>query len=129
MVRYLVVDERPTQAAYIISDHQAHTDPLIERFERWARARLAQGFSLTEAARTVGASERALARRMKHVLVKTRLSYFQDLRIEHAVHRLQTGTASVGTIASEVGYADGVTLRTLLRRNLGRGVRELRGRA
>ena len=129
MVRYLVVDERPTQAAYIISDHQAHTDPLIERFERWARARLAQGFSLTEAARTVGASERALARRMKHVLVKTRLSYIQDLRIEHAVHRLQTGTASVGTIASEVGYADGVTLRTLLRRNLGRGVRELRGRA
>jgi len=129
VVRYLVVDERPTQAAYIISDHQAHTDPLIERFERWARARLAQGFSLTEAARTVGASERALARRMKHVLVKTRLSYFQDLRIEHAVHRLQTGTASVGTIASEVGYADGVTLRTLLRRNLGRGVRELRGRA
>ena len=25
-----------------------------------------------------------------------------------------------------VGYADGVTLRTLLRRRLGRGVRELR---
>jgi hypothetical protein len=35
----------------------------------------------------------------------------------------------VETIASEVGYADGVTLRTLLRRKLGRGVRELRGRS
>jgi len=128
VARYLVVDERPTQAAYIISDHLAHTDPLIERFERWARARLAQGFSLTDAARAIGASERTLARRLNHVLGKTPLSYFQDLRIEHAVHRLQTGTASVDAIAGEVGYADGVTLRTLLRRKLGRGVRELRGR-
>ena len=129
VARYLVVDERPTQAAYIIPDHLAHADPLIERFERWARARLAQGFSLTEAARAVGASERTLARHLSRVLGKTPLSFFQDLRIEHAVHRLQTGTASVETIASEVGYADGVTLRTLLRRKLGRGVRELRGRS
>jgi transcriptional regulator GlxA family with amidase domain len=128
VARYLVVDERPSQAAYVISDHLAHADPLIERFEHWARARLAQGFSLTDAARAVGASERTLARRLERVLGKTPLSYFQDLRIEHAVHRLQTGTASVDTIAAEVGYADGVTLRTLLRRKLGRGVRELRGR-
>jgi len=126
VARYLVVDERASQAAYVIPDHLAHADPLIERFEQWARSRLAQGFSLTEAARTVGASERTLARRLHRVLGKTPLSYFQDLRIEHAVHRLQTGTASVDAIASEVGYADGVTLRTLLRRKLGRGVRELR---
>jgi transcriptional regulator GlxA family with amidase domain len=128
VARYLMLDERPSQAAYVISDHLAHADPLIERFEQWARARLAQGFSLTDAARAVGASERTLARRLHQVLGKTPLSYFQDLRIEHAVHRLQTGTASVDAIASEVGYADGVTLRTLLRRRLGRGVRELRGR-
>ena len=128
VAHYLMIDERPSQAAYVISDHLAHADPLIERFERWARARLAKGFSLTEAARSVGASERTLARHLHRVLGKTPLSYFQDLRIEHAVHRLQTGTASVDSIASEVGYADGVTLRTLLRRKLGRGVRELRGR-
>jgi transcriptional regulator GlxA family with amidase domain len=128
VARYLMLDERPSQAAYVISDHLAHADPLIERFEQWARARLAQGFSLTDAARAVGASERTLARRLHQVLGKTPLSYFQDLRIEHAVHRLQTGTASVDAIATEVGYADGVTLRTLLRRKLGRGVRELRGR-
>ena len=127
VAHYLMLDERASQAAYVISDHLAHADPLIERFERWARARLAQGFSLTEAARAVGASERTLARHLHRVLGKTPLSYFQDLRIEHAVHRLQTGTASVDAIASEVGYADGVTLRTLLRRKLGRGVRELRG--
>jgi transcriptional regulator GlxA family with amidase domain len=128
VARYLMLDERPSQAAYVISDHLAHADPLIERFEQWARARLAQGFSLTEAARAVGASERTLARHLDRVLGKTPLSYFQDLRIEHAVHRLQTSIASVDAIATEVGYADGVTLRALLRRKLGRGVRELRGR-
>jgi len=128
VARFLILDERTSQAPYVISDHLAHADPLIELFEQWARARLAQGFSLTEAARAVGTSERTLARRLQRVLGKTPLSYFQDLRIEHAVHRLQTGTASVDTIAGEVGYADGVTLRTLLRRKLGRGVRELRNR-
>jgi len=76
VARYLVLDERPTQAAYIITDHLAHSDPLIERFERWARERLAQGFSLAEGARAVGASERTLARHLNRVLGKTPLSYF-----------------------------------------------------
>ena len=65
---------------------------------------------------------------MRGVLGKTPLSYFQDLRIERAVHLLRTGTESVDQIAAQIGYADGVTLRTLLRRKLGKGVRELRGR-
>lgn len=128
VARYLMIDERPSQAAYVIADHLAHADPLIERFERWARAHLADGFSLAAAAGAVGTSERTLARRLQRVLGKTPLSYFQDLRVERAVHRLQTSRASVDAIAAEVGYGDGVTLRTLLRRKLGRGVRELRGR-
>jgi len=127
VARYLMIDGRPSQAAYAIPDHLAHADPLIERFERWARAHMAQGFSLGEAARATGSSERTLARRLQRVLGKTPLSYFQDLRVERALHRLQTSRDSVDAIAAEVGYADGVTLRTLLRRRLGRGVREIRG--
>jgi transcriptional regulator GlxA family with amidase domain len=42
------------------------------------------------------------------------------------VHLLKTTSHSIERIAAMVGYADGVTLRTLLRRRLGRGVRELR---
>jgi transcriptional regulator GlxA family with amidase domain len=77
VARYLVIDARPSQGAYVISDHLAHADPVIERFEQWARERLAQGFSLADAAQAVGASERTLARRLQRVLGKTPLSYFQ----------------------------------------------------
>jgi transcriptional regulator GlxA family with amidase domain len=124
--RYLIVDSRPSQSAYAMSDHLAHADPLVQKFERWARDRLAEGFSLDEAARTVGASKRTLARRINDVLGKSPLSYFQDLRIERAVHLLRTSSGDVESIAAAVGYADGVALRNLLRRKLGRGVREIR---
>jgi transcriptional regulator GlxA family with amidase domain len=125
---YLVVDSRPSQSAYVLADHLAHSDPLIERFERWARSRLPQGFSLDDAAATAGASKRTLARRMQTVLGKSPLSYFQELRVERAVHLLKTTDESVEAIAERVGYADGVTLRTLLRRRLGHGIKEIRRR-
>ena len=126
--RYLVVDPRPSQAAFTIPDHLAHSDPLVERFERWVRRQLADGFSLSEAARAVATSERTLARRLQSVLGKSPLAYVQDLRVERAVHLLQTSSASIDQIAAQVGYADGVTLRTLIRRKIGRGVREIRAR-
>ncbi len=124
--KYLIVDSRPSQSAYALTDHLVHTDPIVQRFERWARARLADGFSLDDAAKAVGASKRTLARRMHAALGKTPLSYFQSLRVERAVHLLKTGSASVDAIAARVGYADGATLRALLRRRLDLGVREIR---
>jgi transcriptional regulator GlxA family with amidase domain len=124
--KYLIVDSRPSQSAYVLTDHLIHNDPLVERFERWARTRLAHGFSLDEAAKAVAASKRTLARRMHAVLGKSPLSFFQSLRVERAVHLLKTGNESVDEIAARVGYADGVTLRALLRRRLGYGIREIR---
>jgi transcriptional regulator GlxA family with amidase domain len=124
--RYLVVDVRTSQSIYSIPDHLAKADPLIEQFERWARGRLAEGFSLDEAVKALATSKRTLARRMQGALGKSPLAFFQDLRIERAVHLLRTGHASVDQIAAEVGYTEGVTLRALLRQKLGRGVREIR---
>ncbi len=127
--RYLLVEARGSQAEFVIPDHLAHADPVVERFEGWARQQLAHGFSLAQAAVAVGASERTLARRLQGVLGKSPLSYFQDLRVERAVHLLRTSSDSVDQIAAQIGYADGVTLRALLRRKLGRGVRALRAGA
>jgi transcriptional regulator GlxA family with amidase domain len=124
--RFLIVDSRPSQSAYALSDHLMHADPLVQRFEQWARAHLAQRFSLDAAAKAVAASKRTLARRMHAVLGKTPVAYVQDLRVERAVHLLTTGRASVDEVAARVGYTDGATLRTLLRRKLRVGVRDIR---
>ena len=124
--KYLIVDSRASQSAYALTDHLGHSDPIVQRFEGWARARLTHGFSLDDAAKSVGASKRTLARRMQSVLGKSPLSYFQSLRVEHAVHLLKTGSASVEEVAARVGYTDGATLRALLRRRLNLGVKEIR---
>jgi transcriptional regulator GlxA family with amidase domain len=124
--KYLIVDSRTAQSAYALTDHLVHSDPIVQRFESWARARLARGFSLDDAAKTVGASKRTLARRMESVLGRSPLSYFQSLRVERAVHLLKTSNASVEDVAGRVGYTDGATLRALLRRQLNLGVKEIR---
>ena len=124
--RYLMFDPRPSQTAYAIPDHLIHADAVVERFERWARENLSNGFSLDDASRAIGASPRTLARRLRAALGKSPLSYFQDLRVERAVHLLQTTGESVERIAAEVGYSDAVTLRNLLRRRLGRSASQLR---
>jgi transcriptional regulator GlxA family with amidase domain len=124
--KYLIVDSRPSQSAYVLTDHLIHSDPVVQRFEAWARARLRQGFSLADAAKAVGSSKRTLARHLQSALGRSPLSYFQSMRVERAVHLLKTGNASVEEVAARVGYADGATLRTLLRRRLNLGVKEIR---
>jgi transcriptional regulator GlxA family with amidase domain len=109
--RYLLADLRSLQAAYIIPNHLAQADPLIKRFERWAREHLRKGFSLQEAAKVLATSPRTLQRRCDAVLGKSLLAYFQDLRVEHAQSLLHGNDVDIEEIAAEVGYADGATLR------------------
>ncbi len=125
VARFMLVDKRPSQAQYMIPDYLAHADPLIERFERWAREKLASGFSLRDAADALAVTPRTLQRRTEAVLGKSPLAFFQDMRVERAQHLISIGQ-NLEAVAGEVGYADGATLRSLLRRRLGRGVRELR---
>jgi transcriptional regulator GlxA family with amidase domain len=124
--RYLLADIRSSQAPYIIPNHLAQADPLILRFEKWARDHLRSGFSLQEAASALATSSRSLQRRCQEVLGKSPLAYFQDLRVERAQSLLHGSGLDLDAIAAEVGYVDGATLRTLLRQRLGRGVRDLR---
>lgn len=124
--RYLLSDRRPSQAAYAIVDQIAHNDPAVRRFERWSRANLAT-FKMSDAARATGMSERTLQRHVRRVLGRSPIAYVQDLRISKAIHRLQTSDATIDQIAEEVGYRDGGTLATLLRRKTGLGLKSLRG--
>ena len=124
--RYLLADIRSLQATYIIPNHLAQADPLIMSFEQWARKNLKKGFSLQNASKALATSTRTLQRRCDAILGKSPLAYFQDLRVEHAQSLLHGNDVDLEKVAAAVGYADGATLRTLLRERLGRGVRDLR---
>lgn len=122
---FLTHEDRASQTSFVMHEQLAQTDQLVERFEHWARTNLAD-FSLPAAARAVGASERTLERRLSSAPGKSPMAFVQDLRVERAIQRLRSSRDSLDDIAAEVGYSDAVTLRTLLRRRTGRGVRELR---
>jgi len=126
VARYLVVEARPSQAPFIIPDHLAHADEVVERFERWVREHLDRPFSLEDAARAVKVSPRSLERRVRTVMGKPPVAFVQDIRVEVATHLLRSTGADVEAVAAKVGYRDGTTLRTLLRKKLGRGIKELR---
>ncbi|HTE55971.1 MAG TPA: helix-turn-helix domain-containing protein [Kofleriaceae bacterium] len=127
--RHLLIDDRPSQAPFVAPSHVAYDDELVKRFETWARRHLAEPFQLARAARSIGASQRTLQRRVRAILGKSPIGFVQDLRLERAVHLLRATRDGVEAIAQAVGYEDASTLRTLLRRRMSTGVRELRAPA
>jgi transcriptional regulator GlxA family with amidase domain len=117
--RYLVLDSRPSQASYAIPGHLARTDPLVDAFERRLRGRLAEPLRLADTARELGVSERTLQRTVRAALGVTPVRFAQQIRLEQAVHLLRTTDLPLDTVARRIGYENGTTLATLLRRRLG----------
>ena len=126
VARYLVVDERPSQAPYIIPSALAQSDPVVAAFERWVRDRLAGPVSIPEAARSLGVSERTLQRSVQRTVGTSPIRFVQDLRIERAIHLLRTTDMSLEAISHKVGYEQANTLRTLLRERTGKTTAALR---
>ena len=117
--RYLVVDDRPSQATYAVPSVLAKRDPTVSAFEAWFRAHLAEPLSVPEAARALGISERTLQRALRRTLGTSPVRFAQDIRIEQACHLLRTTELPIEVIAHRVGYENGNTLRILLRERRG----------
>ena len=126
VARYLVVDERPSQSAYIIPSALAQSDPTVAAFERWVRAHLAESISIPGAARSIGVSERTLQRSVQRTVGTSPIRFVQDLRVEQAIHLIRTTGLSVEAISRKVGYEQANTLRVLLRERTGKTTRALR---
>jgi transcriptional regulator GlxA family with amidase domain len=128
VARYLVLDERPSQSAYIIPSALAQSDPTVAAFERWIREHLAEPISITDAAKAIGVSERTLQRSVQRTIGTSPIRFVQDLRIERARHLLRTTGLSMEAISRKVGYEHAHTLRVLLRQRTGETTSALRGR-
>ena len=128
VARYLVVDDRPSQAAYTIPSALAQSDPTVAAFERWIREHLAESISLPDAAKAIGVSERTLQRCVQRTIGTSPIRFVQDLRVERAAHLLRTTVLSLETISRKVGYEHPNTLRVLLRDRTGKTTSALRNR-
>jgi transcriptional regulator GlxA family with amidase domain len=127
VARYLVIDDRPAQSAYIIPSALAQHDPVVAAFERWARERLSEPISIPAAAKAIGVSDRTLQRSVQRTIGTSPIRFVQDLRVERATHLLRTTELSIETIARRVGYEQPNTLRLLLRERTGQTTATLRG--
>ncbi|GAB4582420.1 GlxA family transcriptional regulator [Nocardia sp. IFM 10818] len=127
IARYLVVDARPAQSAYVIPSALAQSDPLVADFERWVRAHMDRPITIADAARDLGVGERTLQRTVQRTLGTSPVRFVQDLRIEQATHLIRTTDQPLDAIARQVGYEHANTLRVLLRRRTGRTPAALRG--
>ena len=116
VAKLLIIDERPSQAAFVAYEHLRHEDPIVVEFERFVRARLDEPFNVAFVAQSLGTSRRTLERRVRAALNLTPLGFVQRLRIERARHLSATTDLTSAEIALRVGYANAETLRSLLRR-------------
>jgi transcriptional regulator GlxA family with amidase domain len=107
--------------------HQLSTnDEVVRRAESWVRRHLAEDFDIATLGRSVGVSPRTLARRLSAAVGLRPIGFVQRLRVEAAVHLLETTRLSVEQISARVGYTDANTLRRLVRRETKSSPRELR---
>jgi len=124
--RYLLLDQRRSQAPYMALSFMAGQDETIARAEAWARGNIARDFAMEEMAAAAGLAPRTFARRLAAVCGLSPVRFAQRLRIEAAELLLETTPLSVDEVARRVGYAEPSTLRRLIRREARRSPAELR---
>jgi len=129
VARFLAIDQRPTQARYMMLSAMAGLGKDVSEIERWIRKNLSRSFSMAEMARALGMSTRTLDRRVRVATGKGPSRFVQQLRLEQATHFIETSDRPLSEIAEAVGYRDATTLRRLLRRHLDVNPTEMRRRS
>lgn len=127
VARYLLIGDRPSQAAFAMPALLARQDPTMAAFERWVRNRLATPIQVADAARELGVSERTLQRTTHGVVGLSPLKFVLEVRLDEATFLLRTTELSAAAIADRVGYQNVGTLRALVRRRRGTTLAALRG--
>lgn len=96
-----------------------HNDALVTRAQAWLDANMSREISIVALARAMSISERSLARRFKAAIGQAPLAYLQSARLNAARALLETGDASVQTIAHRVGYSDASSFSRLFGKHFG----------
>jgi transcriptional regulator GlxA family with amidase domain len=124
----LLLDTHASQAPYMAVQHLAANDPTVLRAEKWVRAHLADDFDVPTLAKVLGTSPRTLARRLTQAVGTSTISFIQKIRVDSAIHLLETTQMPLSEIGARVGYSDPNALSRLIERETNALPRELRRR-
>jgi transcriptional regulator GlxA family with amidase domain len=117
--RYMLIDQRASQARYMIPTHIRHIDPTVVAAERWIDDHLAAPISVTALSSALAVSPKTLSRRIAAATGLPPIKFIQRRRLMHASHLIETTSMSIEAVASSVGYQDGTALRKLIKREFG----------
>lgn len=117
--RYLLIDQRSSQARYMMREHLEHTDPTVIAAERWIDAHLAQPITVRALSSELALSPKTLARRIEAATGVSPIKFIQRRRLSQAAHLLETTALSIDAVAAQVGYQDSTALRKLIKREFG----------
>jgi transcriptional regulator GlxA family with amidase domain len=113
-MKYLLIDDRTTQARYGVWDHvHPGGDDVARSFEALIEASLPDVPSVREAARELHMTEKTMARRLLKATGATPMALIQTVRMRHAERLLALGELSLEEVAQRVGYANATSLRKL----------------
>ena len=122
----LVIDQRTSQASFLIPSHLAARDETVAALESFVRSRLDQPHTLDSLAHWCSLSPRTLARRTSKAAGLSPMQLVQRVRLERALHLLRTTHMPLEEVAAAVGLADPATLHRLVKRHTGRSPGALR---
>jgi transcriptional regulator GlxA family with amidase domain len=117
--RYMLIDQRPSQARYMMPTHIQNIDPTVVAAERWIDAHLAAPISVAHLSSELAVSPKTLSRRIVAATGVSPIKFIQRRRLLCASHLIETTSMSIEAIAAKVGYQDGTALRKLIKREFG----------
>ena len=114
------------QPQYLLTGLGNEHHPDIARALNWIRQHIEEPFTMKTLSNAVGLSPRTLARRFQTNLGQNPLETVQHIRIQYAVHLLQSTKLTLDEIAARIGYANVSSLRRLLKTSMGKTPKQLR---
>lgn len=103
-----------------------HADSVVRSCEEWLRTHFRKADAIRQVVQLSKIPERTLKRRFKAATDVTLIEYIQNLRVEEAKRRLESGQMPVDEISVGVGYEDVSFFRRLFKRCTGLTPREYR---
>ncbi len=120
---------RGRQSGYsVVQLSRPHSDDKIRQTEEYLQQHFDGDISIDNLAERVGMGPRNFIRRFKAATGRVPGAYIQTLRVSAAKELLETGTSSIQTVSSKIGYEDIGFFRNLFKRHTGMTPGEYRDR-